>query len=119
MSDRAQRLLLRSYIWADQHERLARFDAAADFAIATGQKVERADAAEWLERRFATRAGDAATIVYHSVFLQYPPPPVRDAISAAIEAAGSSATPEGSRGCASNRKACWAVSATANISGSR
>lgn len=94
MSDRAQRLLLRSYIWADQHERLARFDAAADFAIATGQKVERADAAEWLERRFATRAGDAATIVYHSVFLQYPPPPVRDAISAAIEAAGSSATPE-------------------------
>jgi hypothetical protein len=94
VSDPAQRLQLRSYIWADQRDRLARFDAAADLAVATGQRVERANAAEWLEQRLASRATDAATIVYHSVFLQYPPPPVRSAIIAAIESAGATATPE-------------------------
>ena len=94
VADPAQRLHLRSYIWADQHDRLARFDAAADLAIATGVKVERADAAEWLAERLATRARDGATIVYHSVFFQYPPPAVRDAITAAIESAGARATRE-------------------------
>lgn len=90
----AQRLQLRSYIWADQPERLARFDAAADLAIASGVQVERADAAEWLATRLQKRAPDAATIVYHSVFLQYPPRATRHAIVAAIEAAGERATPE-------------------------
>jgi hypothetical protein len=92
LGDPAQRLQLRSYIWADQRERLARFDAAADLAIARGQHVERADAAIWLANRLATRPANGATIVYHSVFLQYPPAPTRRAIIAAIEAAGSSAT---------------------------
>jgi hypothetical protein len=94
VSDPAQRLQLRSYVWADQHDRLARFDAAADLAVATGQKVERASAAEWLETRLSARATDAATIIYHSVFFQYPPRPVRQAITAAIETAGATATPE-------------------------
>jgi hypothetical protein len=94
VSDPAQRLQLRSYVWADQRDRLARFDAAADLAVATGQKVERANAAEWLARRLAARAKDAATVVYHSVFLQYPPPADRNAIIAAIQNAGATATPE-------------------------
>jgi hypothetical protein len=94
VSDPAQRLQLRSYIWADQRERLARFDAAADLAVATGQQVEKADAAEWLARRLAARPTDAATLIYHSVFLQYPPPPVRTAITDTICNAGAAATPE-------------------------
>jgi len=57
-------------------------------------KVERADAAEWVAERLATRARDRATIVYHSVFLQYPPPAARDAITAAIESAGARTTHE-------------------------
>jgi hypothetical protein len=92
--DAAQRLQLRSYIWADQHERLARFDAAADLAVATGVRVERADAAQWLSQRLAKREPDVATLVYHSVFLQYPPPATRLAIEAVIEAAGALATPQ-------------------------
>lgn len=92
VADPAQRLHLRSYIWADQHDRLARFDAAAEVAIATGVRVERADAATWVEERLAHRAKRGATIVYHSVFLQYPPPATRAAIAAAIEAAGERAT---------------------------
>jgi hypothetical protein len=94
MTDPAQRAHLRSYIWADQFARLARFDAAAELAAASGVRVERADAADWLTARLAQRAPDIATVVYHSVFLQYPPREKRHAIIAAIEAAGERATPE-------------------------
>lgn len=90
--DDAQRLRLKSYIWADQPDRLARFDGAAALACANHVRVERADAAEWIAARLGARAGDAATIVYHSVFLQYPPREARAAIVAAIESAGASAT---------------------------
>jgi hypothetical protein len=90
--DPAQRLQLRSYVWADQLARLSRFDAAVDVAIASNARVERADAAEWLEQRLAARAPEGAAIVYHSVFLQYPPPPSRKAIVNAIVAAGERAT---------------------------
>jgi hypothetical protein len=90
--DRAQRLRLRSYVWADQRERLARFDAAATLALASPARVERADAGEWLARKLERVAPDRGTIVYHSVFFQYPPRETRAAITAAIEAAGARAT---------------------------
>jgi hypothetical protein len=92
IGDPAQRLQLRSYIWADQRERLARFDAAADLALATGVRVERADAAQWLARKLEERAVDRATVVYHTVFLQYPPRATRDALEAMIALAGERAT---------------------------
>jgi len=94
INDRDQRLRLRSYVWADQHARLARFDAAVELARARAIPVERADAAEWLTRRLPQRAPDRGTIVYHSLFLQYPPRATRRAIAAAIEGAGARATPE-------------------------
>ena len=92
LRDPASRLRLRSYVWADQAERLARFDAAADLAIAAGVRVERAEAGAWLSERLARRAPDGPTIVYHSVFLQYPPRERREAIVAAMEEAGARAT---------------------------
>lgn len=92
LSDEAQRLQLKSYVWPDQPERLARFDGAVALARETGVHVERADAAEWLAQRLAARADDAATIVYHSVFLQYPPREAREAIVATIAQAGAQAT---------------------------
>jgi hypothetical protein len=92
--DEAQRLRLKSYIWPDQPDRLARFDGAVALAIANDARVERADAAEWIADRLARRANDAATIVYHSIFLQYPPREARKAIVDAIHAAGTSATAE-------------------------
>jgi hypothetical protein len=92
VADAAQRLQLKSYIWADQPDRLARFDGAATLAREAGVKVERADAANWISERLARRADDAATIVYHSVFLQYPPPAARAAIVEAIRQAGARAT---------------------------
>jgi len=83
-----ERLRLRAYVWADQLDRLARFDAAVDVALANDVRVERADAAVWLEERLSRRPDDALTIVYHSVFFQYPPPATRKRIAAAIEHAG-------------------------------
>lgn len=93
ISDETQRLQLKSYIWPDQPERLARFDGAVALARETGVHVERADAAPWLAQKLNARAADAATIVYHSVFLQYPPREAREAIVDAITEAGARATP--------------------------
>jgi len=92
IDDPAQLLQLRSYIWPDQPERLARFDGAVALARQSNAKVERADAATWLRERLAARAQDAATIVYHSIFLQYPPREARAAIVDAIQSAGAEAT---------------------------
>jgi len=90
--DPAQRLQLKSYIWPDQPDRLTRFDGAVELALAHDARVERASADAWVARKLAERAGDAATIVYHSVFLQYPPREAREAIARAIAAAGAKAT---------------------------
>ncbi len=92
LADPAQRLRLRSYVWADQRERLARFDAATALALAAGVRVEAADAAQWLPHKLDTRAPGAGAIVYHSVFMQYVPRAKRDELSAVIEAAGERAT---------------------------
>jgi hypothetical protein len=90
--DPAQRLRLKSYIWPDQPDRLARFDGAVELAIANDTRVDRADAGQWLAQKLASRAGAAATVVYHSVFLQYPPRETRDQIIDAIRNAGAQAT---------------------------
>ncbi|MBS0386451.1 MAG: DUF2332 domain-containing protein [Proteobacteria bacterium] len=89
--DPSQLLRLKSYIWPDQADRLARFDGAVALAIESGARVERADAAAWIGDKLAARAKDAATIVYHSVFLQYPPRETRAAIVKAIEQEGARA----------------------------
>jgi hypothetical protein len=83
---------LRSYIWADQADRLQRFDAAVAVAQAHDVGVERADAAQWIKGRLASRARDAMTVVYHSIFVQYPPAETLADITAAITAAGATAT---------------------------
>lgn len=89
--DEAERLRLKSYIWPDQTDRLARFDGAISLALAHDVRVDRASADEWLAQKLAARADDAATIVYHSVFLQYPPKPVRQALIETIETEGARA----------------------------
>lgn len=80
-------LRLRAYVWADQTQRMERLNAAIELARATGLKPEKADAAEWVGRRL-TQLPDGTSVVYHSVFYQYPPVAVRQAIRDAIEEAG-------------------------------
>jgi hypothetical protein len=92
VSDPANTLLLTAYVWPDQPARLARLSGAIKLAQANHTVPDRADAAEWLVEKLATRATDALTIVYHSVFLVYPDTQTRERIIATMEAAGEAAT---------------------------
>jgi hypothetical protein len=84
-------LRLQAYIWPEQRERLDRIRAAIALARETDLVVEAADAADWTAACADPTQG-VATIVYHSIFLQYPPPEVQAAILAAIAAKGAAAT---------------------------
>ena len=89
----AEALQLKAYVWADQPARLARLDGAIALARKTGLRVDKADAADWLETQLASRRPDGLTVIYHSVFLIYPPQETRERIRALIETAGAAATP--------------------------
>ncbi|MBS0360550.1 MAG: DUF2332 family protein [Proteobacteria bacterium] len=93
LADPVQRRRLKSYIWADQTERLARLDAAIAVALAQGTKVEAADAVDWVRARVTPRAG-TATVLYHSVFWQYMPAESQAALAALIAEIGGRATAE-------------------------
>jgi hypothetical protein len=93
-SNPEDRLRLQSYIWADQAARMERLNGALELSHRSGLKVEKADAAEWVKRKLTGQLPMGTTVIYHSVFFQYPPREVRQAISEAIEEAGTRATPD-------------------------
>lgn len=94
LTDPDQVRRLKCYTWADQPERLNRLDAAISLAQDSGTRVEAADALAWLKHRLANRPKTGVTVVYHSVFLIYPPREIIAEIMQAIRAAGADATPE-------------------------
>ena len=86
---------LMAYVWADQRDRLARLQAALAIAAEHPPRVDRGDAADWLEARLAAPApGDrlGGRLVYHTVAAQYFPQATRDRIEAALRDAGARAT---------------------------
>lgn len=93
LKDDAQRRRLLACIWPGQFDRLARSRAAIDAALATGTVVDAADALDWTRAKVRPKAG-TATVLYHSIFWQYLPPEVRDALEATILEIGAAATPE-------------------------
>ena len=80
-------LALRSFVWADQLHRLSLLDGAIEVARAATVEVERLDAADFLERELAEPARGVATVVFHSVFMQYIAGDTRDRIMSAIRSA--------------------------------
>lgn len=90
--DEEQVLRLKSYTWPDQRERLQRLDAAVALARETEISVEKADALDWLREKLAARPASGLTVIYHSVFLIYPPREVIGAIMSTIADAGTGAT---------------------------
>jgi hypothetical protein len=86
------RRTLLSYVWPDQLERLARLEAAIDVARRVPAVVDRADAPTWLEEHLAAPAEGVATVVVHSIVLQYLPKPARGRLQAALAAAGRRAS---------------------------
>ncbi|GIU66520.1 DUF2332 domain-containing protein [Candidatus Phycosocius spiralis] len=93
-SDRDHRLRLMAYVWPEQFDRLARLESALNIAQAHAFVPDQADAADWLADKLRKRAKDALTVVYHSVFFQYPPLVVRQAIEQTMQRHGAAATKE-------------------------
>jgi hypothetical protein len=60
-------------------------------ALAANVQVERADAGDWLEAKLAARPAAGVSVVYHSVFYQYPPRETQARIAALMHAAGAAA----------------------------
>jgi hypothetical protein len=85
---------LESFIWPDQAERLARLRAAMTIARETPVEIERADAGAWVTDQLARPRPGVATVVYHSIVLQYVPRPSRHQMRDALFAAGENATPD-------------------------
>lgn len=88
------RLTLLSYVWPDQVVRMERVRAALELAAGDPIAVERARAVDWTAARLARPANGLATVVYHSIVLQYLSEPEREAFAAAVVEAGRRATAE-------------------------
>lgn len=92
VSDPEQAVRLKCYTWADQVERLSRLDAAINLAIKKDTRVDKANAADWLSDILENRAASGLTVIYHSVYLIYPPREEIERTMQLIEEAGKRAS---------------------------
>lgn len=84
---------LLAYVWPDQPERLARLEAALEIARKNPPEVDRADAADWIERRLAVEPQPGVTrVVLHSIAFQYFAPEAQERVRMHIEKAGEHAS---------------------------
>lgn len=88
----ADSLTLRAFVWPDQRERLARLDAAIEVARRVPAVVERADADVWVADRLAAPTPGVATVVVHSIVLQYLSAEQQARFRRALSDAGARAT---------------------------
>jgi len=86
-----ERLL--SYVWADQTARMERLSAALNHMAQSNLRVEKADAADWLEQRLSKPQQPGVTrVLFHTIVWQYLPEAVKQRAKAAIAKAASVAT---------------------------
>ncbi|KRA83860.1 DUF2332 domain-containing protein [Altererythrobacter sp. Root672] len=95
LSDPAEALRLKAYVWPDATERMGRIEAATRLAAEKPPLLERKDAEEFVLERLAAPQQEGVTrVLYHSVMWQYLPQAARYAISVAMEQAGARASAE-------------------------
>ncbi|MBU4530397.1 MAG: DUF2332 domain-containing protein [Hoeflea sp.] len=94
ISTQAERTRLRSYVWPDQADRLARLDAALDLAARFPPRVERAAAADWLEDRLSRPHAAPHRVLMHTVMWQYLPGAERTRAETLIREHGRTARPQ-------------------------
>lgn len=94
VSDPAQALRLRAFIWPDQLERLKRLDAAIAIAREHGVRLARADAEDWTAASLMQLRPGVATVIYHSIFWQYLTTETQRTLRSTIEVAGAGASEE-------------------------
>ncbi len=84
-----------AYVWPDQQARLARLEAALAIAAVDPPRLDRGDAADWLEARLAEPPAPGITrTVLHSVAFTYFPAEGQARIRAAMAKVGETATPD-------------------------
>jgi hypothetical protein len=86
------RLTLRSYVWPDELDRLARLDAALEVAARHPPVVAACGAERWLPRVLASRRCGELTVIWQSVMRQYVPGESWAAVERAVDAAARAAT---------------------------
>lgn len=90
-----ERARLRSYVWADQSERIARFEAAASIAADLPIRLDKAEAANWVEQNLELdHSGQTCPVLFHTIAAQYFPEESRARIAAHLEKIGAAATPD-------------------------
>jgi hypothetical protein len=88
------RLTLMSFVWPDQLERFHRLEAAIEVARRVPATVERSEASDWVSARLDRPTPGMATVVVHSIVLQYLSPANRRRFREAVAAAGARARDE-------------------------
>ncbi|MGI8608769.1 MAG: DUF2332 domain-containing protein [Candidatus Dormibacteria bacterium] len=86
------RLNLRSSAWPDQVERFHTLEGALEIARAVPAAVDRAEGALWVAEQLARPRPGVATVVYHSIVLQYMGQAGRARFEEVFAAAGARAT---------------------------
>lgn len=88
------RLTMLAYVWPDQTVRLERMRAAIELAGELPATVERGSAADWTARQLAEPAPGRATVLYHSIVMQYLADAEREVFEAHVREAGERASAE-------------------------
>jgi hypothetical protein len=88
------RLALLSFVWPDQVDRLERLRAALGVASEMPVTVEHASAVEWVRDRLARPRPGVASVLFHSIVIQYLEADEREELLALIRLAGDTATAE-------------------------
>lgn len=95
LTDEKQAIRLKSYIWPEATDRMARMDAAIAMAGRAPPDLVKMDAGDFVEERLAAPQEDGVTrVLFHTVMWQYLPQATRDRITEAMEAAGARASAE-------------------------
>ncbi|MDE1466269.1 DUF2332 domain-containing protein [Aurantiacibacter sp. D1-12] len=93
LSDPAQALRLKSYVWPDATERMVRMDAAIALASERAPDLVQQDAGVFVAEQLAKPQPEGVTrVLFHSIMWQYMPQETRDGITQAMELAGGVAS---------------------------
>lgn len=93
LADAAQRARLMAYVWADQHERLERLEAAIRVMLTDPVRVETCEAADWIEAALCPQSEPGvARVVFHSIVWSYLDRRTQERIAAHLARIGAAAT---------------------------
>lgn len=93
LTDEAQTLRLKSYVWPEASQRMGRIDTAIAMASRFPPDIARQNAASFVAEALAAPQEEGVTrTLMHSIVWQYLPDAAQDTITAAMEEAGSMAS---------------------------